>query len=162
MSNDKQTAVMTPVFEGTQYVHHICSECKGTIKLRQSCYGGVSFYGIFDARSEEIKFCPLCGSEIIRFSDKPIYEKPIDLTPLDVFGALHREYERKARWLYHCYISDSHRNKIEALIPLINSGDISVYYKDALKIAREGRFTYGQLTATKIRKLREEFGKETE
>ena len=88
MSDDKQTAVMTPVFEGTQYVHHICSECKGTIELRQSCYGGVSFYEIFGAKSEKIKFCPLCVSEIIRFSDKPIYENPIALTPLEVFGAL--------------------------------------------------------------------------
>lgn len=161
MNEEKQTAVMTPVFEGTRYMHHICSECGGTLEFKQSCYGGVFFYAISGTECKGMKFCPLCGAEIIRFSDKPIYESPIDLAPLDIFRNLHSEYERKARWLYHCYISDSHREKIDALIPLIRKGEISAKYLRALELAKEGRFMYTKNSRV-FRKLREEFGEEKE
>ena len=159
--NEKQTAVMTPVFSGTRYVHHLCSECGGHIKFEQSCYGGCSFYEIKGIKSDVVKFCPLCGTEIVRFSDKPIYEDPIDLSPLNIFGELHREYERKAHWLYHCYISDKHREKINALIPLLDKKEIEVYYQDAVDMAKDGRFMYTKNTRA-FSKLRKEFGEETE
>ena len=161
MSKEKQTAIMTPVFEGTRYMHHLCSECGGTLKFEQSCYGGTFFYAISGTQCEKMKFCPLCGAEIIRFSDKAIFEKPIDLSPLDIFKKLHLEFERKARWLYHCYISDEHREKLDALIPLIRKGEISARYLKALDFAKEGRFIYGNNART-IRKLRQEFGDEKE
>lgn len=162
MSNDKQSAVMTPVFEGTRYMHHVCSECGGNLEFEQSSYGGVNFYAIDgEAKCEKIKFCPICGAEIIRFSDKPIYEKPIDLKPLDIFAKLHLEYERKAKWLYHCYISEQHRDRIDALIPLIKSGEVGAYYSKALDFAKKGKTDYGVSYQTK-KKLRKEFGEDTE
>lgn len=162
MSVDKQTAIMTPVFDGTRYLHHVCSECKGEIKLTQSSFGTIYFYELeLGGKCKNIKFCPLCGSEIIRFSDKAIYEKPLDLTPLDIFGDLHREYERKAKWLYHCYISDKHRDQIDALVSLIEKGDVSVYYQDAIDLAKKGD-GYFKASSTALRKLRKEFGEETE
>lgn len=161
MNDDKQTSIMTPVFKGTRYLHHVCSECKGTLKFEQSIYGGVSFYQIHGTKCEKIKFCPICGAEIIRFSDKAIYEKPIDLKPIEIFAELHHEYERKAKWLYHCYISEAHREKIEAIIPLIKSGDVSVYYQKAIDMARKGNARYG-VSYTAKKKLRKEFGEDTE
>lgn len=161
MSDDKQTSIMTPVFAGTRYQHHVCSECKGTLKFEQSIWGGVSFYGIDRMKCEKIKFCPLCGAEIIRFSDKPIYEKPIDLKPLNIFAELHSEYERKAKWLYNCYISEERRDKIEAIIPLIEKGDVSVYYQDAIDLARKGKGSFGVSYQTR-KKLIREFGEGTE
>lgn len=161
MSNDKQAAVMTPVFEGTRYQHHVCSECGGTLEFEQSVYGGVSFYAINGTKCDKIKFCPICGAEIIRFSDKAIYEKPIDLKPLDIFAELHREYERKAKWIYHCYINEDHRQKIEAIIPLIKSGEVSVYYQKAIDFVRKGNPTWG-VSYTAKKKLRKEFGEDTE
>ena len=159
---DKQEcSVMTPVFEGTRYLHHICSECKGTIKFQQSCYGGVSFYEIHGVKSESVKFCPLCGAEVVRFSDKPIYEEPIDLSPLDVFAKLHREYDRKAHWLYHCYISEAHQEKIDALIPLLDKKEVEVYYQDAIDMVKKGRFMYTK-NSRAFAKLRKEFGEDTE
>jgi len=156
-----RAAIMQPVFEGTKYQHHVCSECGGTLKFEQSIYGGVSFYAINGTKCEKIKFCPICGAEIIRFSDKAIYEKPIDLKPLEIFADLYCEYERKAKWLYHCYISEAHRDKIEAIIPLIESGEISVYYQKALDFARKGKSAYGVSYQAK-KKLRKEFGEDTE
>ena len=161
MTKEKQMTIMTPVFKGTRYSHHVCSECNGQLEFEQSCYGGVSFYEIKGVKSEEVKFCPRCGTEIIRFADKPIYEDPIDLSPLDVFAELHREYERKARWLYHCFINEEHRQKIEALIPLIQKDEVSVYYLDALQLARNGRYLYSNNSRT-LTKLRKEFGEEQE
>lgn len=160
MSEEKQPSIMTPVFEGTRYLHHVCSECNGTLKFEQSCFGDVSFYDIHFGECEHIKFCPLCGREVVRFSDKPIYVTPIDLTPLDVFAKLHLEYERKAKWLYHCYISDEHREKIKALLPLIDKGEISVYFQRALDMA-EAKGTY-KPTVPQMRTLRKEFGEDRE
>lgn len=157
----QEFCIMTPVFEGTSYRHHICSECKGTIKFEQNCFGGVSFYTISFGKCELMKFCPLCGKEIIKFSNDAIYEKPIDLKPLDIFAKLHSEYERKAKWLYHCYLSEAHRDKIDALIPMIKSGDLSPYYQKALDFAEMGKTYYGVSYQTK-KKLRKEFGEDQE
>ena len=157
----EQSCIMTPVFAGVKYQHHLCSECGGHIEFEQSCYGGVSFYAIRGVKSDTVKFCPLCGAEIERFSDHPIYESPIDLAPLNIFGALHREYERKAKWLYHCYISEAHREEIDALIPLLSKKDISVYYQDALDMAKSGQHMYST-NSRAFAKLRKEFGEEEE
>ncbi len=156
-----KTTIITPVFEGTRYLHHVCSECEGEIKFEQSIWGGVQFYGILGITCDTVKFCPLCGAEIIRFSEKPIYKKPLDLKPLDVFAELHREYERKAKWLYNCYISDEHRDKIDDLIPLIESGEISVYYQKAIDLAT-GRGATRGITYQTRKKLIKEFGDERE
>lgn len=158
--NDK-TTILTPVFEGTRYLHHVCSECEGEIEFEQSIWGGVQFYDILGITCDTIKFCPLCGTEIIRFSDKPIYKKPLDLKPLNVFADLFLEYERKAKWLYNCYISDEHRNKIDKLIPLLESGEISVYYQKAIDLATDSGATRW-ITYQTRKKLIKEFGDERE
>lgn len=162
MSRDKNDCIMTPVFDGTRYQHHVCSECRGEIKLTQSCYGGVSFYELEGYQCAKIKFCPQCGSEVIRFSDKPIYETPLDLSPLDVFSKLRREYEHKAVWLYYCYISESHRKQLDALMACVNSKDLSECDKENLRLAKKGKYTFIKITPLKLRKLREQFGGETE
>lgn len=160
MSNEKQCSVMTPVFDGTRYRHHICSECKGKIELTQSCYGGVSFYELEGYQCAKIKFCPNCGAEIIRFSEKPIYESPIDFSPLTVFMHLEWEYKDKARWLYFCYINEEHRKKIDALLSMQETHER--YSKEVIKLAQKGRFLPNGLNAKSIRKLKDKFGEETE
>ena len=156
----KNDVIFTPVFEGTRYLHHVCSECGGEIEFNQHYCGGVSFYEIHGVKSEKMRFCPLCGGEIVRFSDKPTYLKPISLAPLNVFAELHREFERKAKWLYHCYISDDHRDKVDALIPLLKSGEIGVYYDRAIHFAKRGN-AYGISWRTR-KALIKEFGDKTE
>lgn len=156
----KQTAIFTPVFKETRYLYHVCSECGGTLRFEQSIYGGVHFY---DASQDTIKFCPLCGTEIIRFSDKPIYETQLDLTPLDIFMDLNREYERKIKWLYYCYISEERRDKINELIPLINKDDFPAFVYKTAKLVENGIKIYSRkLTSTAIKKLKREFGEEQE
>lgn len=161
MSSEKNACIMTPVFDGARYRHHVCSECKGKIELKQSCYGGVSFYELEGYQCAKIKFCPQCGSEVIRFSDKPIFEAPIDMSPLEIFRKLQWEYQDKARWLYHCYISESHQEKVDELINLVETTEEGKrYYSEAVKLARMG--SGGSIDARAIRKLREKFGDDTE
>lgn len=153
---EKQTTIMTPVFKGANYLHHLCSECEGTMKFEQNAFGGVSFYAISGFKCEGVKYCPLCGAEIIRFSDKPIYEEAIDISPLDVFKKLYLEYERKTKWLYFCHISEEHRKQIDKLMPLIERGEVSVYYQSAMDIVR--KISYFNPSHTAIKKLQKEFG----
>lgn len=96
----------------------------------------------------------------MRFSDKPKYVEEPDLSPLDVFARLHREYERKAKWLYYCYISEQHRENVDKLIPLVKSKEIGVYYARAIHFAVRGR-QYHPSAAAK-RKLKKEFGEDVE
>lgn len=109
MGND---VVFTPVFRDTKYLHHICSECGHKITLDQSVWGGVYF-----GDTKDIKFCTHCGNPVIRFAEKAIFETPIDYEPLRPFYEAHEEYERKCRWLYHCYIPEERQAKTEDLMP---------------------------------------------
>jgi hypothetical protein len=131
------------------------------MKFEQSIWGGVLFNDMHGVSCEKMNFCPLCGAEIIRLSDKPIYKKPLDLKPLNVFADLFLEYERKAKWIYNCYISDEHRDRIDDLIPLLKSGEISVYYQKAIDLATGSGATRG-ITYQTRKKLIKEFGDERE
>ncbi len=145
--------IFTPVFRDTKYLHHICSECGHKITLEQSVWGGVWF-----GDAEEIKFCPHCGKPVVRFAEKAIFETPIDYEPLRPFFEAHEEYERKCRWLFHCYISDKRRKKIQAIMPFAkeNSGWVLIASKavqSAVRYTTDWR---------KIKKLKAEFGEESE
>jgi hypothetical protein len=83
------------------------------------------------------------------------------MSPLEVFRKLQWEYQDKARWLYHCYISESHQEKVDELINLVETTEKGkLYYSEAVKLARMG--SGGSIDARSIRKLREKFGDETE
>lgn len=157
----QECCIMTPVFEGSRYRHHVCSSCNGKIEFEQSCFGGSHFSGISLGESSYMRFCPLCGREIIRFKDEPIYIKPLDLEPLEIFGLLVNEYERKAQWLYHCYLNETHKAAIDALIPLAQTEKISPWNKAALECAKQGQGCFRISYQTK-QKLRREFGEDQE
>lgn len=155
----QECCIMTPVFDGSRYKHHVCSSCSGEIKFEQST--GTRFYGIQLGKSDYMRFCPLCGQEIIRFDDKAIYIKPLDLKPLEIFGMLVNEYRRKAEWLYHCYLSETHRDAIDDLIPLAETEDISPWNRAALECAKKAKGCFGVSYQTK-QKLKREFGEDKE
>ena len=156
----QECCIMTPVFDGSHYKHHVCSSCNGEIEFEKS-YGECRFYSISLGKSDCMRFCPLCGREIIRFKDEPIYIKPLDLKPLEIFGMLVNEYRRKAQWLYHCYLNETHVAAIDALIPLAEKEDISRWYRDALECAKKGKGCFGVSYQTK-QKLKREFGEDKE
>lgn len=145
--------IFTPVFTGTDYLHHVCSECEHKITLEQSVWGGVYF-----GTTSSIKFCPHCGNPVVRFSNDPIFVKDIDFEPLKPFWHLHNEYERKCRWMYFYHISDERREKIKDLLPFAreNTG----WVLTAAKAVSIG--TQYPTDGRQIRKLIIEFGDEQE
>lgn len=145
--------IFTPVFRDTKYLHHICSECGHKITLDQSVWGGVYF-----GDTQDIKFCPHCGNPVVRFAEKAIFETPIDYEPLRPFYEAHEEYERKCRWLYHCYISEERQEKIVDLMPFAkqDSGWVLIASK---AVQSATRFT---IDWRKIKKLKAEFGEDKE
>lgn len=145
--------IFTPVFTGTDYLHHVCSECKHEITMEQSCWGGVYF-----GPTSSIKFCPHCGNPVVRFSNEPIFVNDIDFEPLRPFWSLKMEFERKCRWMYFYHISDERREKIDELLPFANenSGWVLAAAK-AVSIGKQYRTDGHQ-----IKRLVREFGDERE
>ena len=147
---DGNDVIFTPVFTGTRYKHHVCSECGYEIRLDQSCYGGVYFpYG-----QEGFRFCPGCGRPVVRFSDTAIFEEQLDYEPLRPFYDLYEEYERKCQWMYHVRIPEEQREKVEKLIPFArdSTGWTNIAYKS---VALATKYT---VNWRKRNKLIKEFG----
>ncbi len=101
--------IFTPVFKGTKYQHHICSECGGKIYMERI------FSGLYFPGAEDVRFCPLCGGPVVRFAQTPIYEEEIDFSPLQPFYDLHREMEDRAKYLYWCVLTDDQRSRASKL-----------------------------------------------
>lgn len=145
--------IFTPVFKGTEYQHHVCSECGGEIQVGQSIFGGLYF-----DHTEEIKFCPLCGGHVVRFEKKAIYIESIDYSPLGPFFALRREFEDKAKWLFWCMLTEAQRNEISAVLPFTKSDECPMAAKAAGKIVEDAE-RYRPSWQTK-EKLKRRFGQE--
>ena len=146
----KDEIIFTPVFAGTRYKHHACSECGYEIILEQSVYGGVYFpYG-----KEGFRFCPGCGRPVIRFGNTPIFEEEIDYEPLRPFWDLCEEYERKCQWMYHLHIQEEQREKVNELLAFAQSstGWVKKAY-NAVALAKKYDMNW-----RKLKKLQDEFG----
>lgn len=147
--------IFTPVFRDTVYLHHLCSECGYKLKVGQKFWGGVNFDD-----TKEIKFCPSCGTPVVRFSDKAIFETPIDYEPLRIFYDAFREFQDKCKWLYRCYISDEHREKVKELLPFAENEPKWGWTKKAYDVVHP--VSVGSVSWQTIRKLERKFGTERE
>lgn len=145
-----EDVIFTPVFEGTRYKYHLCSSCGNQIRIGRDVFSPIEFNGC-----EDIKYCPRCGSPVIRFDKKPIYETEINFEPLRPFYEERERYERRLRWLYYCILYDK-REEIEALIPFAKEspayGWVGIAYR-ALNVAK--KYNTGW---RKKKQLIEEFG----
>ena len=147
--------IFTPVFYNTVYRHHLCSGCGYKLKVGQSIWGGVQFDD-----TKEIKFCPSCGTPVARFSDKAIFETPIDYEPLRIFCDAFQEFQDKCEWLYYCYISADHRKMVEELLPFAEDADEWGWVKKAYNTAHP--ISVKKADWRRIRKLEQKFGIERE
>lgn len=141
--------IFTPVFAETQYQHHLCSECGYQLNLGQSIWGGISFpYG-----KEKLHYCPGCGGKVIRFSERAIYETPINYKPLKVFYEAYETYRRKCQWLYHGLLTDAERGQIKELLPFAKDGHgwVKIAYDSAMLGSQH------KLSCQAIKKLANEF-----
>lgn len=150
MNGNGNDAIFAPVFKGTVYKGHQCSECKYRMTLEQNIWGGVDF-----GPTNKLLFCPHCGRPIARFSEKPIYEKQIDFEPLRPFYELHNEFEDKAIWLFQCKMNDEQRDKVRELLPFEDAEPKYGWTRIAIKVAREAANSHPSWQT--LKKLRKRF-----
>ena len=101
------SSVFRPVYKGTAYQGHECSECKKRVK-----FAHVSALGFFGT---DIRFCPYCGEEIIRFDKTPMFEEPLDTSLLEPMQEVINEAHDKVNWIYWCCFTNEQREKCKKL-----------------------------------------------
>lgn len=78
----------------------------------QQFYGGPSFHS-----EDEVKFCPSCGKDVIRFSHDPIFEAVINFEPLRPFYEILSETDRRIKHLYFVKLDETQVEAIDELLP---------------------------------------------
>ena len=66
---NKNSAILTPIYNETIYKYHLCSNCNNKIYFEENIFRPLYF-------KELIKFCPYCGEEIIRYAEPKYIVRP--------------------------------------------------------------------------------------
>ena len=69
--------ILTPMYKGEVYKYHECSNCKKEIYFEEEIFKPFHF-------KENIKYCPFCGKEVIRYA-KPKFIEQINWDWLDEY-----------------------------------------------------------------------------
>jgi len=107
------SSVFKPVFKGAAYLGHECSECKERVEF--SHISGLGFLGM------DIRFCPYCGEDIIRFDETPKFEEPLDTSVLEPITNVIAHSEEKIKWIYWCCFNDEQRAKCKTIFEITNN-----------------------------------------
>lgn len=107
------SAIFTPVYKGEHYQGHECSECKERVRFNQFSASG--FLGT------DIKYCPYCADDIIRFSNTPKFEEPLDTSVLEPIEKVIAHSKEKIKWIYWCCFNDEQRAKCKTIFEITNN-----------------------------------------
>ena len=140
--------IFTPVFKNVRYLHHSCSNCGYKLHMCQQIYGGPSFISEY-----EVKFCPSCGANVIRFSHNPIFEDEINFEPLSPFYDILTEADRKIKYLYFVELDKTQVEAINKLLPFVK--DDHGWVKRAADEIKKIKFHKPSWQG--LKKLKEEF-----
>lgn len=149
----KETVILTPVYKNIIYQYHECSNCKEKIYFDEDIYSPCHF-------KEDIKYCPFCGNEVIRYA-KPKYEETPDWSWMDTFRNILNEAERKIEYEIFCRMNKEEKSK------LIDKSEFGIEYfgnstywnsnANICEIVKETAYRKPHYTYTK--KLESEFNK---
>ena len=89
-----ENVILTPIYNGTVYKYHECSNCTGKIYFEEDFFIPFHF-------KENIKYCPFCGKEIIRY-EKPRYEELPNWEWLEEFQRIIEKNYRELEYIIHC------------------------------------------------------------
>lgn len=124
-----EDVILTPIYNGTIYKYHRCSNCNEKIYLEKDIWN--PFY--FD---EDIKYCPFCGGKIIRYA-KPKFEEEPSWDWTDKFKKILDEAENKIIYELFCKMNREERNQ---LIDKANFGieyfGSSIFWNDNTSVCR--------------------------
>lgn len=100
-----EEVILTPIYKGIDYQYHECSNCKGQINFEESYIVPFKF-------EEKMKYCPLCGGQIIRYS-KPKYIEEINWDWLEEYQKIMNRCYDFLTYKIHCKMNNEQRNELE-------------------------------------------------
>lgn len=96
----QETVIYNPVFSGTQYEYHECSQCMKSIDLME-----------YSGRVKQIKYCPFCGKEIVRYGT-PIFKKNPSFKWLEKYKNILNYADQILEYEIHCKLSKEQQNEL--------------------------------------------------
>ena len=88
--------IYTPVYRGDRYLYHECSECKYQVQIQQSVLTPLYF-------GESFKYCPNCGSVIVRFANLPKFVEDFNYAVFEKLDDFSKEFKDKVD--YYCRVT---------------------------------------------------------
>lgn len=89
-------AIFTPIYRGTNYLYHECSECKYQVQIKPSVLSPLYF-------GESFKYCPNCGKPVVRFANLPKFKEEFNTAVFKELEKIDDEYRDKLD--YYCRVT---------------------------------------------------------
>lgn len=106
--NQMKTAdevILTPMYKGEVYKYHECSNCKKEIYFEEDIFQPFHF-------EENIKYCPFCGKEVIRYA-KPKFIEEINWNWLDEYESIVEKMYRELEYIIYCKLDKEQIDELE-------------------------------------------------
>lgn len=154
MKKADETVVLTPIYKGEIYKYHECSNCKKEIYFEEDIFQPFHF-------DENIKYCPFCGKEIIRYA-KPKFIEEINWNWLEEFSTVVEKMYRELQYKIHCELNKEQikelEEKAERGIEFFKQDKWSFPYSKGTICDMIYQITREKVHYTKIQRLEKEFG----
>lgn len=105
MKTADETVVLTPIYKGEIYKYHECSNCKKEIYFEEDIFKPFHF-------EKNIKYCPFCGKEIIRYAE-PKFIEEINWNWLEEFSTVVERMYRELKYKIHCELNNEQIKELE-------------------------------------------------
>lgn len=97
--------ILTPMYKGEVYKYHECSNCKKEIYFEEEIFQPFHF-------EENIKYCPFCGKEVIRYA-KPKFIEQINWDWLDEYRTVVEKMYKELKYKIYCNLDKGQIDELE-------------------------------------------------
>lgn len=105
MQTADETVILTPMYKGEVYKYHECSNCKKEIYFEEDIFQPFHF-------EENIKYCPFCGKEIVRYAE-PQFIEEINWNWLDEYKSVVEKMYRELEYKIYCKLDKEQIDELE-------------------------------------------------
>lgn len=146
--------ILTPMYKGEVYKYHECSNCKKEIYFKEDIFQPFHF-------EENIKYCPFCGKEVIRYA-KPKFIEEINWNWLDEYESVVEKMYRELEYIIYCKLDKEQIDELEEKsargMEYFGQDRWSFPYSKGTICDIIHRITRTKVHYTEKRKLEKEFG----
>lgn len=146
--------ILTPMYKGEVYKYHECSNCKKEIYFEEEIFQPFHF-------EENIKYCPFCGKEVIRYA-KPKFIEQINWDWLDEYRTVVKKMYKELKYKIYCNLDkgqiDELEKKAERGIEYFGLDRWAFPYSNGTICDIIRQITRNKVHYTEKRKLEKEFG----